>query len=154
MKTYEDMAKEENCFILENGEVLTITKAEVYSSNYVKAGDIFIDSNSHIVDGTIIKERKLLADDGMVSIVFTIKNNTQVADPVIISRGFIYMKQSEELISVIQKRADLTMDKYLKTHKVPNFTSVKGFISNELNNFIYELTERKPIIIPIIMEID
>lgn len=144
---------EHNCFILENGEVLTLTEDGAYANSYVKAGDIFIDSNSHIIDGTIIKERKLLADDGMVSIVFTIKHGVQATTPVIVSRGFIYMKQSEELINVIQKKADETMDKYLKTHKVHNFTSVKGFISNELSNFIYELTERKPIIIPIIMEI-
>lgn len=145
--------KPENCFIHENGQVLTLNKDGAFHKNTVKAGDIFIDSNAQNIDGTIIKERKLLADDGMVSVVFTIKNQEQTIPPVIVSRGFIYMKQSEELIAVIQKRAESTMNKYLKTHKVPNFTSVKGFISNEMNNFIYELTERKPIIIPLIMEV-
>ena len=144
---------EANCFVLENGEVLTLSEKEVYDRDYVKAGDIFIDSNSQIIDGTIIKERKLLADDGMVSAVFTVNNNSQITSPAILSRGFIYMKQSEELINVIQKKAEEAMNRYLVTHKVPNFVSVKGFISNELNNFIYELTERKPIIIPIIMEV-
>jgi len=144
----------ENCFILENGHILTLTKNGAYSKEYVKAGDIFIDTNAKIIDGTIIKERKLLADDGMVSAVFSIKDNIQINSPAIVSRGFIYMKQSEELISIIQKKAEETMNKYLLTHKVPNFTSVKGFISNELSNYIYELTERKPIIIPIIMEIN
>jgi ribonuclease J len=144
----------ENCFLLENGHVLTLTKNGAYAKEYVKAGDIFIDTNSKVIDGTIIKERKLLADDGMVSAVFSIKDNNQINAPAIVSRGFIYMKQSEELISVIQKKAEETMNKYLLTHKVPNFTSVKGFISNELSNYIYELTERKPIIIPIIMEVN
>lgn len=142
-----------NCFALDKGEVLTISKKGATVENQVKSGTIYIDSSSHIVDGTIIKERKLLAEDGMVTAIFTVHNHQQIANPAIVSRGFIYMKNAEELVNNIQIKAKATLDRYLKTHKVPNYTSVKGFISNELSNYIYELTERKPIIIPIIMEV-
>lgn len=142
------------CFALDLGEVLTINKKGAYVNNMVKSGTIYIDSNGHVIDGTIIKERKLLAEDGMVTAIFTVHKHKQIADPAIVSRGFIYMKNSEQLVSNIQNKAKATLDRYLKTHKVPNYTSVKGFISNELSNFIYELTERKPIIIPIIMEVE
>lgn len=143
----------ENCFILENGEVLTLTKDDAFVKYMVKSGNIYIDSNNHIADGTIIKERKLLAEDGMLSTIFTVSNGLQINKPEIVSRGFIYMKQSEQLIERIQNKAEETLNKYLATHKVPNYSSVKGFITNELNTFIYELTERKPMIIPIIIEI-
>ena len=143
----------ENCFILDNGEVLTLSEAGAFSVNSVKSGDIYIDSNNHIADGTIIKERKLLADDGMLSAIFTVKDGKQLVKPEIVSRGFIYMKDSEKLVNNISQKAFDTFNKYLSTHKVPNYTSVKGFISNELSSFIYDLTERKPIIIPIIMDI-
>lgn len=144
----------ENCFILENGEVLTLTEDGAFTINTVKSGDIYIDSNNHIADGTIIKERKLLADDGMLSAIFTVKDGKQITKPEIVSRGFIYMKHSEKLVGDISQKAYEALNKYLSTHKVPNYTSVKGFISNELSSFIYDLTERKPIIIPIIMALN
>jgi len=144
----------DKCFALENGQVLTLNHKEGIVKSRVQAGTVYIDSNRSIIDGTIIKERKLLAEDGMLTAIFTVKDRKQIAAPGIVSRGFIYMKNSEELVSNIQKKAKETLDRYLKTHKVPNFTSVKGFISNELSNYIYELTERKPIIIPIIMQIE
>ncbi len=142
-----------NSFILENGEVLNINESGAFTDYYVKAGDVYIDSNNQIADGTIIKERKLLADDGMLSAIFTVNKTKQIAKPTIVSRGFIYMKDSEALVNNIALKAEETLNKYLATHKVPNYTSVKGFISNELSAYIYDLTERKPIIIPIIMEV-
>lgn len=142
------------CFALEKGEVLSINKKSAKVDAQVKSGTIYIDSNRRMIDGTIIKERKLLAEDGMVTAIFTVRNRTQIANPAIVSRGFIYMKDSEDLVNNIQQKAKDTLNRYLKTHKVPNYVSVKGFISNELSNHIYELTERKPIIIPIIMEVN
>jgi len=158
LKRHSDLAigsgiSKNNCFILENGEVLRISRNLTSTEEKVKAGDVFVDSNYQVADGTIIKERKLLSDDGMLSCIFTISNNIQINRPSISSRGFIYMKNSEELINNISQKAYETLNKYLETHKKPNYTSVKGFIANELNSYIYELTERKPIIIPIIMEI-
>jgi len=145
--------KKENCFILENGEVLSLNEKGASLKYTVKSGDIYIDSNNQIADGTIIKERKLLADDGLLSAIFTVHRGEQIAKPSIVSRGFIYMKNSEELVGNIAKKAEDTLERYLRTHKVHNYTSVKGFIANELSAYIYELTERKPIIIPIIMHI-
>ena len=143
-----------NCFVLENGEVLSINENGAYTNYQVKSGDVFIDSNNQAADGTIIKERKLLADDGMLSAIFTVSNGKQVNKPSIVSRGFIYMKNSETLVSNIAQKAEDTLNKYLATHKVPNYVSVKGFISNELSAYIYDLTARKPIIIPIIMALN
>ena len=158
LKRHSDLAiatgvDKNNIFILENGEVLTISENGLYTDSYVKSGDIYIDSNFQVADGTIIKERKLLSDDGMLTCIFTVSEGKQLNVPSISSRGFIYMKNSETLVNNISQKAFDTLNRYLSTHKNPNYTSVKGFISNELSTYIYELTERKPIIIPMIMEI-
>ena len=146
--------KRENCFILNNGDVLTINSKGVQKKDKVQADSIFIDSNNFIVNNNIIKERKLLSEDGMVSCVFAIKNKKLVNNPQILSRGFIYMKNSEKLINLIQQKAIDAFKEYASTHTKFNMTSLKKHISYELSTLIYELTERKPIIIPIIMDID
>ena len=146
--------KRENCFILSNGDVLVINKNGIQKKDKVQSGNIFIDSNNTLVDNNIIKERKLLSEDGMVSCVFVIKNNKLINNPQIISRGFIYMKNSEQLINTIQKKAIDAYKEFASNHKRFNSSVLKKYISNELSSLIYDLTERKPIIIPIIMELD
>lgn len=145
--------KKENCFILNNGDVLEINNKGIKKGEKVLAGNIFIDSNNTLVDSNIIKERKLLSEDGMVSCVFVLKNNKLINTPQIISRGFIYMKNSEQLINTIQLKAIDAYKEYSLHHKKYNPTVLKKQITNELSTLIFELTERKPIIIPIIMEI-
>lgn len=146
--------KKENCFILNNGDVLVINKNGVQKKDKVQSGNIYIDSNNTLIDTNIIKERKLLSEDGMVSCVYVIKNNKLINNPQIISRGFIYMKNSEQLINTIQKKAVDAYKEFASNHKRFNTSVLKKYISNELSSLIYELTERKPIIIPIIMELD
>lgn len=146
--------KRENCFILNNGDVLLINNKGVKVGDKIQSGNIFIDSNDSLIDSNIIKERKLLSEDGMVGCTMVIKNNKLINNPEIISRGFIYMKKSEQLINQIQQKAIDAFKEYAKTHKRYNPVVLKKHISNELSTLIYELTERKPIIIPIIMELD
>lgn len=146
--------KKENCFILSNGDSLIINEKGIKRGEKIISGNVFIDSNNTIVDNSIIKERKLLSEDGMVSCVFVLKNNRLVNNPQIISRGFIYMKNSEQLINAIQQKAIDSFKKYSNSHHYLNIISLKKQISNDLSSLIFELTERKPIIIPIIMEID
>ena len=159
LKKHVDLAvqtgiKRDNCFILNNGDVLLINNKGIKQGEKVQSGNIFIDSNDLLVDSNIIKERKLLSEDGMVSCSLVLKNNKLISNPEIISRGFIYMKNSEHLINQIQQKAISAFKDYSKTHKRYNPVVLKKYISNELSTLIYELTERKPIIIPIIMELD
>lgn len=149
----ETGVKKENCFILSNGDVLIINKNGVQLSNKVKSGDIFIDHNNSIIDNNIIRERKSLSEEGMVSCIFVLKNNKLVKNPEILTRGFIYVNKSEVLINKIQEKSISAFKEYSFTHKKINTTVLKKHISNYLSTFIYELTERKPIIIPVIMDI-
>lgn len=142
-----------NCFILENGDVLSISKNKVERKGTVSSGAVFIDGNNSIVDNTIIRERKMLSEDGMISITFVLnKGGKLVSNPEIISRGFIYMKNSEVLINDIQKRSIKIYNDYITTHKNFIQESFKKIINQEISNYIFELTERKPLIIPVILE--
>lgn len=139
--------------ILDNGEVLTFAPNKAFSHYAVKSGAIYIDSNSQDIDSSIVRERKLMSDDGMLAIVFSTSRNKLMRNPNIVSRGFIYVKDSEVLVADIEKKAKELYENY--------FTDNKKFITNQFNNyitlaladFIYEKTERKPMIVPIIMNV-
>lgn len=144
--------KKENCYLLKNGQVLTFTDSRVFSNYSVASGNIYIDSNNYDVDNSIIRERRVLSEDGMLSVVFTTNQNyKQRIQPTIVSRGFIYMKSSEDLVNNIKAKANQLYESYYNTQKKFSEYHLKTFITNELTNFIYERTERKPMIIPIIM---
>ncbi|MCK9471460.1 MAG: ribonuclease J [Bacilli bacterium] len=143
--------KEENCFILDNGDVLTITDNDAKITHKVKSGDIYIDNNNFDVDNQIIKERKVLSDDGMVSIIFSSKDHKLNKLPNIVSRGFIYVKASTELMEQIQIKSNELYETYYKNSKRFNQNHLSNFITNEITDFIYEKTEKKPMIVPIFM---
>src|SRR5699024_1986196 len=109
--------KKENCFILDNGDVLTLTDNLVEISHKVKSGDVYIDNNNFDVDNQIIKERKILSDDGMLSIIFSSKDNKLNKLPNIVSRGFIYVKASTELMEQIQKKSNELYESYYRNSK-------------------------------------
>lgn len=143
-----------NCFILDNGEVLTFSPKKTFSNYAVKSGNIYIDSSIYDLDGNIIRERKLLAEDGMLSAIFTVdKTHKQITTPTIISRGFIYMRNSEELANEIRNKAENLYNSYIGKTKKINNEYVSNYIAQELSNFIYDKTQRKPIIIPLIMRV-
>lgn len=139
------------CFVLDNGDVLTFTKNKVFSSHSVKSGDVYIDTNNFDIDSSIIRERKILSDDGMVAIVFSTQNYKLNKTPNIVSRGFIYVKNSVDLVEEIQAKAKQAYENYYHKTKRFNQNHMINIINNELTDFIYEKTEKKPMIVPIIM---
>lgn len=159
LKKHADLAVEtgvdpKNVFILDNGDVLTFSPKKVFANYAVKAGNIYIDSSIYDLDGNIIRERKLLAEDGMLSAIFTVNNqHQQITSPTIVSRGFIYMRKSEELANEIKIKAEELYNEYLSKTKRVNYNNVSNYISQELSDFIYDRTQRKPIIIPLIMKV-
>ncbi len=144
--------KKENCFILGNGDVLLLNNNKAEIKGNVVSGDVFIDNNNNIIDNNIIKERKLMSDEGVVSIIFVIKHTRLISNPKILSRGFIYMNSSQELISALETKATNVFKLFCSTHKVFNSSSFKKFMTNEMINFIYQKTEKKPLVVPIVMK--
>jgi ribonuclease J len=141
----------DNCFILDNGEVLTFSEKKVEVTHSVQCGDIYIDSNNFDIDNSIIKERKIMSDDGMLAVIFSTQQYKLTKTPNIVSRGFIYVKSSEAFIENISERAEQIYNDYYNKTKKFYKNHLLNIITNELTDYIYEKTEKKPMIVPIIM---
>ena len=148
--------KPENTFILGNGDILNISKTKAQIKGKVKSGDIYIDGNRiGDVSSNIIYERKLLSNDGLFTIIFTIntKDKTIPVEPQVVSRGFIYMKENEELTKRLIKEAKKCLIEELGKAKTININSLKNAVSEYMTKLIVEETDRRPMVIPIFMEI-
>jgi len=144
---------EDNCFICANGDALVLHDGEVYRSNTrIQTDSIYVDGND--ISGlstSVLKDRKILADNGMVAVVVCIdsRSNKILCRPGIVSRGFVYLKDSQTLI----KEAEVLVYNALKDsmkQKV-TFGDLKNCIKNTLEPYLYEKTNRNPIVIPVIL---
>lgn len=138
-----------NCFCLDSGDVLHFNEkgAKVFKGQ-VYAADVFLDSNLSDVNSSILKERKHLADEGLLSIVFTINKNKELLSSVRLNTlGFIDLSKEAKLINKINSKSSSLYMELVKRHKSLNIKYLRQTITTELSNYIYELTERRPYII-------
>lgn len=159
LKRHIDLAietgiKDKNCFILKNGEILTINDRKCVKSGSVPCGYTSIDANKMIIDEAIVKERRNLADSGIVAITFNIRDNHLLDKPHFNSRGFIYMKQSYDLINEIETKALKLANAYLIRNVRFNEKKFKQQMEEEIAAFIYEKVELKPVIVAIVIHIE
>lgn len=144
----------ENIFILDNGDVLTIKNKEAYvSRNDISVGEILIDGTAiGDVNDFVMKDRELLAEDGALLIVAHVspKTKTILGEVQIVTRGFVYIQESEELLEKV-KNMFLEVSKKHLEGKYINWNEYKRDVRNEVNRFIYQETRRSPITIPVII---
>ncbi|MCK4041997.1 ribonuclease J [Streptococcus suis] len=146
----------DNIFIMENGDVLALTKDSARLAGQFNAQDIYVDGNRiGEIGAAVLKDRRDLSEDGVVLAVATVDFNSKMilAGPNILSRGFIYMRESGELIRESQ-RVLFNAIRIAMRNKDANIQTVNGAIVNALRPFLYEKTEREPIIIPMILTPD
>lgn len=151
----ETGVKPENIFLLEKGEVVSYDKGTMVSNEKVPAGNVLIDgSGVGDVGNIVLRDRRLLSDNGIFIAVVSIdkKKKEIVAGPEIQSRGFVYVKESEELLKTAETRILDIVNNHLTTSKL-DWNDLKQEIRDDLNRFLYENTKRNPMIIPIISEI-
>ena len=162
LKTHAQLASEigcpiENTFVMKNGDVLSINRNEAHLDGEVKSGDVYIDG-SRIGDfsSSVIYERKLLSNDGLFTIIFTlqVETKTLIGEPQVVSRGFIYMKDSEDLTRRLIEEAKQFVSKELKRMKTVNINLLKNNVSEYMTKIIMEETDRKPMIIPVFMQVE
>ncbi|TWS94929.1 ribonuclease J1 [Streptococcus sp. sy018] len=148
--------EKDNIFIMENGDVLALTKDSARISGKFNAQDIYVDgSGVGDIGAAVLRDRHDLSEDGVVLAVATVdfKSKMILAGPDILSRGFIYMRESGELIRESQRLLFNAIRIALK-NKEATVQSVNGAIVNALRPFLYEKTEREPIIIPMVLTPD
>ena len=153
----ETGVKPENTFILANGDLLAINDRSARVAGQVKAGEVYIDGTGvGDISSEIIKERRMLSQDGLFSLIITIdtKNRTIPLEPQVVSRGFIYMKDSEELTKDFVHQSKLFLAAELAKEKPLNLNQLKQLLADNLSAYIKSKTDRSPIVIPIFMPIE
>ncbi len=146
--------KKENVFIMENGDVLALTADTARIKGKVPTADIYVDSDSvGEVGSLVIKDRRELSEDGLLSVVMTINpvRKEVICTPNIISRGFIYIKDNQQMMKDIQEISLDVTDKYLNTKQNLNINAMKSELIKALKTYIYKETKRNPMIMPVIM---
>lgn len=159
LKHHGDLAenlgmKKNNIFILETGNVLELTKDGCKKEGKVRTGAIFVDGlGVGDVGNIVLRDRRHLAQDGMLTIVVAIERDTLsiVSGPDVITRGFVYVKESEALINKVKELSVNELERCLSMGVIEWYV-LKGNIKKTVENYIYETTKRRPTIIPIIME--
>ena len=145
----------ENIFVSEVGKVLEIDRKGARFAGTEIAGKVLIDgSGIGDIGSVVLRDRKHLSEDGLVVVVATIDMNDQliVSGPDIVSRGFVYVKESEELMQRARDVAEKSLERAM-SKRYGDRTYLKGVIRDDLAKFIYKETKRKPMILPVIMDI-
>ena len=145
----------ENTFILQNGDVLSLKDHVIIKDEPVLSSDIYVDSNRmEKVNSAVLRDRKIMSSDGILVIIANVdmKNKKLLIHPNITTRGFVMINDNAELLKKIETFAENIIVKKLEENNV-TFNDIKGELTLELFPFIQELTGRKPIILPVILDI-
>ena len=144
-----------NIILADNGKVVEVSYDAIKCAASVPAGQIFVDgSGVGDVGSIVLRDRKHLAEDGIIIIVATIDSvsGELVSGPDIVSRGFVFVKESEELMSQARNTAFETLER-CHSRKIYDWGTIKSRIRDDVSRLMYEKTKRSPMILPIIMEI-
>jgi len=145
----------ENIFLLDNGDTVEISGGKARFGPKVHAGNVLIDGlGVGDVGNIVLRDRKLLSQDGILVVVVTLskQNGTILSGPDIISRGFVYVRESEELLDEANRIVTQTLVKCMEEN-VNEWSSLKNNVKDALGRYLYEQTRRRPMILPIIMEV-
>ncbi|QKS71582.1 ribonuclease J [Paenalkalicoccus suaedae] len=160
LKMHAEMAQDcgvpaENCFIMDIGDVLALDQKEASIVGKVPAGSVYVDGNGiGDIGNIVLRDRRILSEEGLVVVVVSLnmKDFKVASGPDIISRGFVYMRESSDLINEAQRKLSAHLNEMMGT-QTTQWSEIKNAITDTLGPFLYERTKRKPMILPIIMEV-
>ncbi len=147
--------EKENVLLINSGDVLEISEESAKVTGKVPCGDVMVDGlGVGDVGNIVLRDRRILAEEGIIIVVMTIdpENGYLLAGPDIVSRGFVYVRDNEDLMENARLIALETIEGLLDKGTV-DWTRIKTEIKDELGNFVWKETKRRPMIIPIIMEV-
>lgn len=160
LRTHAQLAEgvgieKENIFILDIGDTVEVQNGAARKGSKVPSGNILIDGlGVGDVGNIVLRDRKLLSQDGILVVVVTLskQDGSILSGPDIISRGFVYVRESEGLLDEANRIVTSTLNK-LMNDNVNEWASLKTNVKDALGRFLYEQTRRRPMILPIIMEV-
>lgn len=147
----------DHTFVLQNGEVVCFGPEGSRIAGKVPAGDIYVDtSGTADVGNVVVRDRQILSEDGIVIAVATVdyKHRRVLAGPDILSRGFVYMRESQELISQAQKHVYHVLRNEMSKGDKHKDSEIRRAIVENLQDFLYSKTERRPMVLPMIIKKD
>ena len=145
----------ENIVIAENGSVIELSKDGINIAGKIQSGKVLVDGlGVGDVGNIVLRDRRLLSQDGIMIVVVTIDHETYqvVSGPDIVSRGFVYVREAEDLMEEAREKVLSALDR-CEANGVTEWSMIKSAIRDSLGRFLYERTRRRPMILPIIMEI-
>lgn len=144
---------EQDIFLIENGQILELTRKKAQITGSVQSGSILVDGlGVGDVGNIVLRDRKHLSEDGLIVIVAVLNSKGNVVcEPDVISRGFVYVKEAETLMDEIRVIAKESIEKSMNKKK-NSYNAVKNNIKDELGSYVYQKTKRKPMILPVIIE--
>ncbi len=144
-----------NIVVADIGQVIELTNRSIKRNGSVTSGKVFVDGTGvGDVGSVVLRDRKHLAQDGMIVVIINISSDGGglIAGPDIITRGFIYVKESEEMMRELKEIVTNTLEK-CACNKVSDFVTLKSTVKSELSHYLYKKTKRNPMILPVITEI-
>lgn len=145
----------ENILIGENGSVIELTRNSVAINGKVTSGKVLVDGlGVGDVGNIVLRDRRQLSQDGIMIVVVTIdkESGTIVSGPDIVSRGFVYVREAEDLMEHARLKVQNALSK-CEGNSISEWSAIKSTVRESLGRFLYEKTRRRPMILPIIMEI-
>ena len=160
LKAQAALAKElgyssEDIFILSSGDVLELDESGAQVVGKVPAGSVYVDGlGVGDVGNIVIRDRQHLAEDGILIVVMALESasNMVVSGPDIVSRGFVYVRESDELMDGARGLVIDIMDKF-QERNISDWGKIKSAIRDSLSDYLWKKTKRRPMILPIIMEV-
>ncbi|MFW5893425.1 MAG: MBL fold metallo-hydrolase RNA specificity domain-containing protein, partial [Bacillota bacterium] len=158
LKIHAETAEEvgvpkENSFICDIGDVVALTENSARKAGKVPAGTVYIDGKGiGDIGSVVLKDRRILGEDGLLSAIISINKDTRKLfdRPVIVSRGFIYMKDNQPLTNEMSKMIADKVKEILNKDDSINVSTIKRETVKLLNKYIYSKTERNPMILPVV----
>lgn len=144
----------ENIFLLHSGDVLSLSDEKAEVIDKVQTGGIMVDGlGVGDVGNIVLRDRQKLSEDGIIIVVFTLERYGRqvLAGPDIVSRGFVYVRESEDLMDEAHIIAEETINDCLNNH-MTDWAKIKSSVKDALSSFVWKRTKRRPMILPIIME--
>lgn len=144
-----------NIFIMNNGEVLELDKRKAEIVDEVTSGNVLVDGlGVGDVGNIVLRDRKHLSEDGLIIVVLTLskEDGSTIAGPDIISRGFVYVREADDLMEEAKKKVVLAIED-CQRRNIKDWSSIKNAIRDSLKKYIYQSMKRNPMILPVIMEV-
>ncbi len=147
---------EEHIIVAEDGDIIEVTAQEIRKVDHYTCGNIFVDgAGVGDIGNIVLRDRQVLAQDGILMAILTVDKETgqPLSGPDIVSRGFVYMRDAEDLIEQARVQVLQSFGTHAQNGHRADWTYVKGKIKDTLSDFLYERTKRRPMVLPVVMEV-